>query len=207
MHLGDFVIDELAARRWLSGVLGRGELPSRDPDGDPRPALARLLVAAQARSGPAVTPPGAQIALEFPPTPDLRSYRFVVDVASPNGTTLRLCSRLLPPTGDPGSESRDRVETAYRFLRHAVAQANDLLRSVEEFTVPYLQQVIDELQRNVVEGQGPTSICGCGWPVTYYEDCWMHVFNPELTGTDDHDANGPDRLLHAVPEPADTGHP
>lgn len=41
---------------------------------------------------------------------------------------------------------------------------------------------------DVVAGQGDVADCGCGWPITEYDGEWLHIFNPALTGTDDHDA-------------------
>ena len=41
---------------------------------------------------------------------------------------------------------------------------------------------------DLIAGQGATADCGCGWPITDYDGEWLHVFNPELTGSDDHDA-------------------
>jgi hypothetical protein len=38
------------------------------------------------------------------------------------------------------------------------------------------------------DGAGPDATCGCGEPITMYDDYWLHVINPELRGTDDHDA-------------------
>ena len=37
-------------------------------------------------------------------------------------------------------------------------------------------------------GAGPDEICGCGEEITWYEGQWLHVANPELRGTGDHDA-------------------
>ena len=44
----------------------------------------------------------------------------------------------------------------------------------------------------LVDQQGEVKTCGCGWPITEYPlngmtMRWMHIFNEELTGTDDHD--------------------
>lgn len=41
----------------------------------------------------------------------------------------------------------------------------------------------------IVEGQGPVTYCGCGEPITEYEGEWLHIYNPALTGADDHDAH------------------
>lgn len=30
--------------------------------------------------------------------------------------------------------------------------------------------------------------CSCGEPITFYDGEWLHIFNPALRGTDDHDA-------------------
>lgn len=30
--------------------------------------------------------------------------------------------------------------------------------------------------------------CGCGEPITMYDGEWLHIYNPELRGTDDHEA-------------------
>lgn len=44
------------------------------------------------------------------------------------------------------------------------------------------------LGSELIDGAGPDATCGCGYGITYFEGAWLHVFNPELTGTDDHDA-------------------
>jgi hypothetical protein len=31
--------------------------------------------------------------------------------------------------------------------------------------------------------------CGCGEPITEYDGEWLHIINPVLRGTDDHDAH------------------
>lgn len=41
----------------------------------------------------------------------------------------------------------------------------------------------------IVDGQGRVEWCGCGEPMTEYEGEWLHVYNPALTGADDHDAS------------------
>lgn len=40
---------------------------------------------------------------------------------------------------------------------------------------------------DLTEGAGPDDRCGCGEPITMYEGVWLHVYNEELRGTDDHD--------------------
>jgi hypothetical protein len=40
----------------------------------------------------------------------------------------------------------------------------------------------------LTEGAGPDDVCGCGEPITMYDGYWLHIYNPELRGTDDHDA-------------------
>ena len=42
---------------------------------------------------------------------------------------------------------------------------------------------------DITEGAGPDAFCGCGEPITMYDGVWLHIFNPELRGTDDHDAD------------------
>src|SRR5690606_6416056 len=41
---------------------------------------------------------------------------------------------------------------------------------------------------DLVDGQGRVEVCTCGQPITEYEGRWLHVYNPELTGADDHEA-------------------
>lgn len=41
----------------------------------------------------------------------------------------------------------------------------------------------------MIVGQGRTGVCGCGYPATEYDGGILHIFNPALCGTDDHDAN------------------
>lgn len=53
-------------------------------------------------------------------------------------------------------------------------------------------------QFDIVANQEAQAICGCGDPVVLYEGYWHHVYNPALTGTDDHDAH-PDHNI--VPNP------
>lgn len=58
---------------------------------------------------------------------------------------------------------------------------------------------------DVTAGAGPDATCGCGERITMYDGVWLHVFNPELRGTDDHDAH-PDSDLHDeedLPEPVE----
>ena len=40
--------------------------------------------------------------------------------------------------------------------------------------------------------------CGCGEPITWYEGEWLHIYTPELRGSDDHDAEPGDGYY--VPE-------
>jgi hypothetical protein len=46
---------------------------------------------------------------------------------------------------------------------------------------------VDELYGDIVDGQGPVFVCGCGYPATTYDGRAVHVFNDDLTGTDDHE--------------------
>lgn len=46
--------------------------------------------------------------------------------------------------------------------------------------------------RDLTEGAGPDASCGCGEPITFYDGVWLHIINPELRGTDDHDAEPDD---------------
>ena len=41
---------------------------------------------------------------------------------------------------------------------------------------------------DLIEGQGDIDICGCGYEITEYNGEWLHIINPALAGTDDHDA-------------------
>lgn len=52
-------------------------------------------------------------------------------------------------------------------------------------------QPADELAHlaELVDGQGPVDWCGCGEPMTEYDGVLLHVYNPALTGADDHDAS------------------
>lgn len=63
-------------------------------------------------------------------------------------------------------------------LREIVSQASRLSAELhgEDFTA----------------GAGPDETCGCGEAITWYGGTWLHIANPELRGTDDHDAE-PDR--------------
>lgn len=45
-----------------------------------------------------------------------------------------------------------------------------------------------EYYEGMIKGQGDTATCGCGYPITEYGGRWLHVFNDDLTGTGDHDA-------------------
>lgn len=38
------------------------------------------------------------------------------------------------------------------------------------------------------DGAGPDETCGCGEDITWYDGEWMHIANPALRGTDDHQA-------------------
>lgn len=57
---------------------------------------------------------------------------------------------------------------------------------------------------DIVANQEAQSHCGCGDPVVRYEGEWYHVYNPALTGNDDHDAH-PDGEVIPNPDydPAD----
>lgn len=77
---------------------------------------------------------------------------------------------------EPGSQLADAILRELQLAGFTVASAEDL----------------EVLGSDVTDGAGPDSTCGCGEPVTYYDGVWMHVFNPELRGTDDHDAHPDD---------------
>lgn len=63
-------------------------------------------------------------------------------------------------------------------LRDIVGQAHQLGQKLrgEEFT----------------EGAGPDETCGCGEEITWYDGEWLHIANPALRGTDDHNAEPAD---------------
>ncbi len=39
----------------------------------------------------------------------------------------------------------------------------------------------------IVDSQGEVTDCRCGWPITFYDGEWMHVFNDRFAGTEDHE--------------------
>jgi hypothetical protein len=42
---------------------------------------------------------------------------------------------------------------------------------------------------NFTDGASEEEVyCGCGEPITFYDGEWMHIINPALRGTGDHDA-------------------
>jgi hypothetical protein len=41
---------------------------------------------------------------------------------------------------------------------------------------------------DLTEGAGPDDVCDCGEPITMFDGRWMHIYNPELRGSDDHHA-------------------
>ena len=42
--------------------------------------------------------------------------------------------------------------------------------------------------KDLAADAGEDETCGCGWAITEYGGDWLHVYNPELTGSGDHDA-------------------
>jgi hypothetical protein len=77
---------------------------------------------------------------------------------------------------------------AGRFLRVAKAKGRETVHLAQ---APAVQLADPEPVRgeDVAEGAGPDDVCGCGEPITMYDGAWLHIFNPELRGTDDHDAH------------------
>lgn len=67
-------------------------------------------------------------------------------------------------------------------------------------TLKQLNTAVNQAQRDAEElhggdftdGAGPDAVCGCGEPITLFEGAWLHIINPELRGTDDHDAEPDD---------------
>jgi hypothetical protein len=48
---------------------------------------------------------------------------------------------------------------------------------------------MDELRgSDFTDGAGPDDDCGCGERITWFGGEWLHIINPRLRGTDDHDA-------------------
>lgn len=45
-----------------------------------------------------------------------------------------------------------------------------------------------EIRFDIVADQDGQDFCGCGGPIVHFRGEWLHVYNPYLTGTDDHDA-------------------
>lgn len=42
---------------------------------------------------------------------------------------------------------------------------------------------------DVIDGIEQQETCSCGEPIVLYDGDWLHLYNPELTGADDHDAS------------------
>ncbi|MFI9558851.1 hypothetical protein [Nonomuraea endophytica] len=62
------------------------------------------------------------------------------------------------------------------------------MNTEEPETEPGEHVVVGDLA-DLIEGQGAVDICGCGYEITEYEGGWLHIINPALAGTDDHDAH------------------
>jgi hypothetical protein len=211
MRLGEFTLDEQATRHWLALTVtyrdaeqaGR-QLPATagiDPDTqlpeditstwnpkwaeDQGSSTDNLLGCAQ-ETGVVARPAGAQVSFEWFEDGDGGYYRYLVEVTGPDRQRLRLASCAQPVYKLIADEEKG-VDAAMIVLEEAVGEANHLLRQLEAFTAPYLQHARDTAHHEVVAGQGETTDCGCGWPITVYDGEWMHVFNPALTGSDDHD--------------------
>jgi hypothetical protein len=76
--------------------------------------------------------------------------------------------------------------TAAGRLAEQFALLDQLLRQGGE---PPADWPLSPAEDPYADHAGPgNDTCGCGEPITWYEDSWHHLYNPELRGTDDHDA-------------------
>jgi len=212
MQLGEFTLNESVAREWLTKTVSYrdaeyngGDLPEyldTDPEldlpeditsawnpkwADDNGRSTSNLIALAHKAGAITTPERLEVSFDWSEDSDGGYYRYLVDLTDAAGRRLRLASyaeeiRRLADDEDKG------VDAAMTVVRDAVREANHQLRQLEAFTARYLQRAQDQVQEQVVEGQGETTDCGRGWPITVYDGQWLHVFNPALTGCDDHDA-------------------
>lgn len=198
MNLGEFVLNEVAARDWLTNTVPMPALPGIGPvphlaerltsSGTPGHSgadAAALLSSALTTAGTITAPLGAHAAVAADGA-DSDMYRWFVTADAPTGRRLLVASEPLsaPALVNP----RPGVDALLAVLTEAVQQANQLLRQVESFSAPHFAEAARAVEENLVVGQGATTDCGCGWPITQYDGVWLHVYNPELTGCDDHDA-------------------
>jgi len=209
MKLGEFVLHEPAARSWLTETVAPTAAPGETaspprldvnqrtalgltaawrpaPTPDTQRTAATMLALAQTSIVGAITAPDrARIELADPTGDTPYRPRFLMHLTGGSpATSIRLAT---PSEDPPVLGTAAGVDAALGLLADAVRAGNKQLRRLETFTAPYLTAAIHQLERTVVEGQGETTDCGCGWPITVHDDEWMHVYNPRLTGSDDHD--------------------
>jgi hypothetical protein len=76
--------------------------------------------------------------------------------------------------------------TAAARLAEQFALLDQLLRQGGE---PPADWPLKPAQDSFADHAGPgNDTCGCGEPITRSGGSWLHLYNPELQGTDDHDA-------------------
>jgi len=95
----------------------------------------------------------------------------------------------------PHLSRQQEVQAAMQKCASELSQALAGLRArpgERLYTEAELDAAVDEASEihgcDVPDGAGPDATCGCGEPITMYDGEWLHIFNPELRGTDDHDA-------------------
>lgn len=197
MELRTFELDQSGLRAWLhaddtqlSGLSAVTGWTGWDPlEADAETDVIELLESAQHKQ--LLTGP-AQVGLIYIDDPNGDAYYVTVDlkIGAEEGRELRLASPACD-WNEIAPDSQAGAEAAIAVLAGITTEANALLRDLERFTAPHEQTAYDQAMReslDVTDGIEAHDTCGCGEPIARYEGEWMHVYNPQLRGTDDHDA-------------------
>lgn len=128
-----------------------------------------------------------------------------------DGRLLQQSSAPCTVCGEPSAVILPAITSADRTPENIIADAIRQDAEEQQMTIPELaDHIMRELQLNgfavedalepvhgedITEGAGPDDTCGCGEPITMYDGVWLHIYNPELRGTDDHDARPGSELL------------
>jgi hypothetical protein len=194
MDLGRFALAEPALREWLAAErLGREKTLSYDGEWSPidpgaEDEVIELIAAAQ-KAGH-LTGPG-EAHLLYSEAVDVDWFTIMVDLPHPDDRRMRLSGdaaywETINPEGGVG------IDAAVAVLEQVVDGANAVLRTLEEFAAPHESAAYDQALEDsldVTEGIEEHGVCGCGEPIALYDGRWMHVYNDELRGTDDHTAS------------------
>lgn len=196
MDVGAVTLDETAAREWLTQEIQQeppglfGVLDWSPLEIGTESQVIELIDSAQRRhvlTGQAEFV--SRIGVIYTDDPNGGRYYVFTDLRLPDGGEMRLTSPARP-WDKIVPEEQTGMQAALTILRVVAADSNVLLGQLRRFIEPHEQAAYQQARSDALEvtdGIEQHDECGCGEPIALWQGTWVHIYNEELRGSDDHE--------------------